>query len=82
MTSKFQVTREYQLGGRSTFGTSTVSGLIRTINQDLKGMREGGDCQGIGYTMAKNSAISLGLVELECGGWLIPGTEITITVAE
>lgn len=82
MTSKYQVTREYQLGGHSTFGCNTVSGLIRTINQDLKTMRDGGDCQGVGYTMTRATAEGLGLEELRDGGWLIPGTEITVTATE
>lgn len=80
MTSKYQVTRNYQLGGESTFGCSTLRGLLRAINQDAREMRETGDCQGLGYTMDESAARALGLYEVSGGGWVIPGTEILVTV--
>ena len=80
MSSKYTIHREYQLGGHSTFGVSTLAGLTRAINRDAKEMRESGDCQGLGYTLSEDAAKGLGLIELRDGGWLIPDTEIVLHV--
>ena len=66
------VTRHYQLGAESTFEASTHARLLRVIQSDRRHQREGGDVQGITYSVATRAdALQLGAYETIDGLWAV-----------
>jgi hypothetical protein len=75
------VTRHYQLVAESTFEASTPARLLRVIQSDRRHQREGGDVQGITYSVATASdARQLGAYETIDGLWAIGELQIFLGV--
>lgn len=71
-TNAITVTRHYQLGAESTFDVSDKAGLMRAIHRTARQMRDGGDLQGVWYSVASpDDARALGCYETVEGQWVV-----------
>ena len=61
--------RNYQLGGGSSFEVSTIDEFFAAVCDDRRSQRAGGDCQGLGYSVATEADAEAIGAEDTVGGW-------------
>lgn len=74
------VSREYALGGRSTFEAADAADFARMVLADRRTQRRGGDTQGITYSVAGAAAAAAIGAEDTVGGWYVRAVDVLLGV--